>query len=184
VVFFPLPPRNLASAKSFLVRELNKVCDRIGNENEPYTVSMGISSAVSELTKFRQAYECAEQGLDIGRMVQDRAKGVVTHYEDLGLFRVVSLAESPTSLQRFCQDVLGPLLAYDDEHGKDLINTLRVYLEHSQNLAQTAKALHVHYNTLRYRLERIREILGDVLDNQQQRLTIEVALQFYRLIDS
>jgi purine catabolism regulator len=108
---------------------------------------------------------------------------VVTHYEDLGLFRVVSLAESPASLQRFCQDAIGPLLAYDEEHGTDLVKTLRAYLEQSQNLAQTAKELHVHYNTLRYRLDRIREVLGDVLDNQQQRLTIEVALQFYRLID-
>ena len=183
VVFFPLQPRNLASAKSFLLRELNKVCDRIGSENEPYTVSIGISSPVSDLAKFRQAYECAEQGLDIGRMFQDQAKGVVTHYEDLGLFRIVSLAESPASLQRFCQDAIGPLLAYDDEHGTDLVKTLRVYLEHSQNLAQTAKAMHVHYNTLRYRLERIREVLGDILDNQQQRLTIEIALQFYRVMD-
>jgi purine catabolism regulator len=182
VVFFPLLSQNLASSKAFLLGELSKVCERIGSENEPYTVSMGISGPVSDLTKFRQAYEYAEQSLDIGRMFQERAKGVVTHYEDLGLFRVVSLAESPASLQRFCQDAIGPLLAYDREHGTELVTTLRIYLEHSQNLAQTAKALHVHYNTLRYRLDRIREVLGDILENQQQRLSIEIALQFYRVM--
>ncbi len=181
VVFFPLQPHLLSEAKHFLVQELCKVCERIASENHPYTVSAGISSHVSDLAGFRQAYECAEQSLEIGRAFQEQSTSAVTHYEDLGLFRIVSLTESSASLQRFCQDAIGPLISYDAEHGTELVKTLRVFLEQSQNLAQTAKALHIHYNTLRYRLDRVQEILGDVLDTQQQRLAIEVALQFYRL---
>lgn len=107
---------------------------------------------------------------------------MVTHYEDLGLFRVVSLAESPASLERFCLDTIGPLLAHDRENGTELVKTLRVFLEQNRNSTKAAKALYIHYNTLRYRLDRIKEILGDVLDNPQQRLTIEVALQLYPLV--
>ena len=183
VVFFPLQQHQISEAKSYLVQELRKICERIGLENEPYTVSVGVSSCVSDLDKFRQAYECAEQSLEIGRTFNEQAASTVTHYEDLGLFRVVSLADSAASLQHFCQDTIGSLISYDDEHGTELVKTLRVFLEQNQNLAQTAKAMYIHYNTVRYRLDRIKEILGDVLDNQQQRLATEVALQFYRLIE-
>ena len=116
-------------------------------------------------------------------MFHEQASSSVTHYEDLGLFRIVSLADSATRLQHFCQDTIGPLIAYDGGHGTELVKTLRIFLEQNQNLVQTAKTLHIHYNTLRYRLDRIKEILGDVLNNQQQRLAIEVALQFYRLVE-
>jgi purine catabolism regulator len=73
--------------------------------------------------------------------------------------------------------MLGPLLEYDREHDSELVKTLRVFLEQNQNLARTAKALFIHYNTMRYRLERIREMLGEPLEQPQQRLSIEVALQ-------
>lgn len=182
VVFLPLHPNRLSMTKAFLVEELHKVCERIRAENDPYTVSMGISSPVSDLAEFRQAYECAKQGLEIGRVFQERHSCVVTHYEDLGLFRVISLAESSASLERFCQDTIGPLLAHDRKNRTELVRTLRVFLEHGQNSAKAAKVLYIHYNTLRYRLDRIKETLGDALDNPQQRLTIEVALQIYPLV--
>jgi purine catabolism regulator len=177
VVFFPLRPEDLNESKPRLLEELGKVCERIQTENSPYTVSMGISSPTASLDSFRPAYECARQSLEIGAALDDASSASVTHYEDLGLFRVISLAQSSTSLRRFCHDMLGPLLEYDREHDSELVKTLRVFLEHNQNLARTAKALFIHYNTLRYRLERIREMLGEPLEQPQQRLSIEVALQ-------
>jgi len=176
VIFLPLQQH-----KSWLIQELSQVCQRIAAENDPYTVSMGISSATTELTKFRRAYDCARQSLQMGRAFQANARGVVTHYEDLGILRFFSLAEPPGSIEQFCQDTLGGLLAYDRQNGTELLKTLRVFLERNQNSAQAAKALNIHYNTLRYRLDGIREILGDALDHPQQRLAVEVALQIYAL---
>ena len=95
------------------------------------------------------------------------------------MFRIVSIAESMTSLERFCYDAIGPLIDYDKENDTDLASTLRTFLEQNQNSTKTAKILFIHYNTLRYRLERINAILGDVLENPQHRLEIELALQLY-----
>ncbi len=182
VVFFPLSTSKLAESRSYLLQELQMVCERIQVENDPYTVSMGISPAVFDLDEFRLAYECARQGLEIGSPPQRQDTCRVTHYEDLGLFRIVSIAESLTSLERFCYDAIGPLLTYDQENETDLASTLRTFLEQNQNSTKTAKLLYIHYNTLRYRLERIKEILGNVLENPQQRLEIELALQLYPFI--
>jgi purine catabolism regulator len=182
VVFLPLPRPALAESRARLVQELQTVCDRIRAENAPYTVSMGVSPGVFGLDDFRVAYECARQSLQIGSAQEAGGTGRVTHYEDLGLFRVVSVAENPAGVERFCLDAIGPLLAYDRENDTNLAVTLRTFLEHNQNSARTAKLLFVHYNTLRYRIDRAKEILGDFSEKPQQRLEIELALQLYPLI--
>jgi len=182
VVFLPLPRPARAESRARLVQELQTVCDRIRAENAPYTVSMGVSPGVFDLDDFRSAYECARQSLQIGSAQEAGGTGRVTHYEDLGLFRVVSVAENPAGVERFCLDAIGPLLAYDRENDANLAVTLRSFLEHNQNSAKTAKLLFVHYNTLRYRIDRAKEILGDFSENPQQRLEIELALQLYPLI--
>ncbi len=179
VIFYPLQPHELQGARRAL-HSLQQVCDRIKMENAPYTVSMGISRASEDLTAFRHSYHCARQSLDIGRVFQGKAGACVTHYEDLGILRIVSFTES-SGVESFCEDTIGSVLAYDKQNGTELITTLRVFLEQNQNLAQAAKALNIHYNTLRYRLDRIRELLGDALDNPQRRLTVEVALQLITL---
>lgn len=177
VIFFPVRSERQDGLKARLIQELSKVGERILAENAPYAVSMGISPTTTSLDKFRTAYECARQSLEIGAALESASPQRVTHYEDLGLFRVISLDESAASLHGFCLDMLGPLLAYDREHDSELVKTLRIFLEQNQNATRTAKALFVHYNTTRYRLERIRDILGDGLDHPQQRLSLEVALQ-------
>ncbi len=182
VVFYPISSSKLTESRSYLIHELQTICERIGAENAPYTVSMGISPAVFDLGEFRLAYECARQGLEIGSRLHTKKTGRITHYEDLGLFRIVSIAESLTSLERFCYDAIGPLLMYDQENDTDLASTLRTFLEQNQNSTKTAKILYIHYNTLRYRLERIKAILGDILGNPRQRLEIELALQLYPFV--
>jgi purine catabolism regulator len=182
VVFLPLPRPAPAESRGRLVQDLQAVCQRIRIENAPYTVSMGVSPTVFALDDFRIAYECARQSLHIGSAQEAGETGRVTHYEDLGLFRVVSVAENPAGVERFCLDAIGPLVAYDRENDTNLTVTLRTFLEHNQNSAKTAKLLFIHYNTLRYRIDRAKEILGDFLENPQQRLEIELALQLYPLI--
>ncbi len=182
VVYYPISTSKLAESRTDLIHDLQTICERIRVENDPYTVSMGISPAVYDLGDFRLAYECARQGLEIGSPLQNKDTCRITHYEDLGLFRIVSIAESLTSLERFCYDAIGPLLVYDRENDTELASTLRTFLEQNQNSTKTAKLLYIHYNTLRYRLERIKAILGDVLENPQQRLEIELALQLYPFV--
>lgn len=180
VIFYPLEPHEHAGIKQALIQDLQQICGRISAENAPYTVSMGISSAGADLKEFRHAYNCARQSLEIGRVFQGKAGACVTHYEDLGILRIISPTES-SSIERFCEDTIGAVLAYDKQNGTALIETLRVFLEQNQNLAQAAKALNIHYNTLRYRLDRIRELLGDALDHPQRRLAVEVALHLISL---
>jgi DNA-binding PucR family transcriptional regulator len=60
--------------------------------------------------------------------------------------------------RRFAEDLLGPLLRYDEETRSELVPTLRRFLECGGQIRATARALDVHENTVRYRLARIAEV--------------------------
>jgi PucR family transcriptional regulator, purine catabolism regulatory protein len=56
--------------------------------------------------------------------------------------------------------VLGAVLAYDAEHSGDLVASVRVWLEHDRQTERAAQALHIHPNTLLYRIRRFEQISG------------------------
>lgn len=183
VVFYPLDKEEPGRAEASMVDELQRICRNIREKCSPYTVSIGISAVETELLEFRQANDCARQSLEIGQGLVASAGGAVTCYEDLGIFRTIALSTGRAGLERYCKDILGPLLEYDRQYGTELVETLRVFLENNQNTAKAAKALFIHYNTLRYRMECVQQILGDALEDPQKRLAIEIALQIYPLLN-
>ncbi|WIX82428.1 helix-turn-helix domain-containing protein [Amycolatopsis carbonis] len=86
------------------------------------------------------------------------------------------LAAVPDDLRRsFGEKVLGPVLAYDAAHGSELLATLKAFLEHSGSWTQTAGALHLHVNTLRYRISRISELTGRDLGRFADRVDLYLA---------
>ncbi|MEW6217422.1 MAG: PucR family transcriptional regulator ligand-binding domain-containing protein [Candidatus Bipolaricaulota bacterium] len=182
VVFLPQGRARTPGDGGTLTEELGQICARIEQQNAPHTVSLGISGLTRDLAEFRHAYQCAVQSIEIGKALHKRATSVVARYEDLGLFRFISRTDSPEGLKRFCEDVLGPLLERDRTAGSQLVETLRVYLAENRNLGKAARALGIHYNTMRYRVGRVREILGTSLDDPSRRLAIEVALQLHPLV--
>jgi DNA-binding PucR family transcriptional regulator len=97
----------------------------------------------------------------------------VLFYEQLGSYRLLAEVSDLGSVDRFIDEWLGPLIAYDQRHGADFVRTLTSYLECRGSYDATAAALFVHRNTLKYRLRRIKEVSdrdlkdGDTLFNLQ-----------------
>jgi hypothetical protein len=71
------------------------------------------------------------------------------------------LAMVPAEARRsFRAALLTPLLAYDRDHGTELVSTLRVFLANSGSWSKAAEAMFIHVNSLRYRIRRIHELTG------------------------
>ncbi|MFK0250156.1 PucR family transcriptional regulator [Amycolatopsis azurea] len=95
---------------------------------------------------------------------------------EIGMHRLL-LAGAPDDLRAALRRrVLGPLLSYDAEQGTDLVHTLRVFLECSGSPTRAARTLHVHVNTLRYRIGRASELLGTDLTEFTEQLDVYLAL--------
>jgi hypothetical protein len=83
-------------------------------------------------------------------------------------------------LDRFISDSIGPLLDYDQRRGTHLVDTLSAFYGHRANVASTARALHVHVNTLLKRLDRAGDVLG--LDwRRDNDLQLQLVLRLHQL---
>jgi hypothetical protein len=82
--------------------------------------------------------------------------------------------------QSFCRRLLGPVRAYDQEHHSELVESLRVFLDCSGSWSQAAARLHLHVNTLRYRIGRVEELTGRDLSRFADRVDLFLALELSR----
>ena len=142
--------------------------------NAGCTVQIGAGRKVTTLMDLPETYRDARQSLIIGSMIHGE-KEFVLGYEELGVKRLLYLLIDHPELDLFYEEVLEPLEAYDQEWESDLVDTLKVYLEHGANLNSAARGLFVHRHTLRYRLEQISETLKVDIDSAEVLLNLQIA---------
>ncbi len=145
-------------------------------------IAVAIGGQVAALGEWRRTLEEAEQALILCRQLFGTAR--VLAFSDLGVYRLlVRLRETP-ELWTFYRETLSKLADYDTRQGAELIKTLEAYFAHLGNLRATSEALHVHRNTLLYRLERIKEISGMDLDNSEEHFALWLALRAHRVLST
>ncbi|MCU1656496.1 MAG: Purine catabolism regulatory protein [Pseudonocardiales bacterium] len=140
--------------------------------------STGISRVVDSVADLPTAYDQARKAVLVGRRM--RGASAVAHFDSLGVHRLLSLVSDPDELRTFAAEVLGTL-AGDTSESTDLRHTLQVLLDTNCNVAETARALHFHYNTLRYRIGKLESIVGPFTSDADLRLDIALALRVVQM---
>jgi sugar diacid utilization regulator/GAF domain-containing protein len=102
-------------------------------------------------------------------------------YEELGIVRLLLGSGDDPDLQAFIDDVTGPLIAYDRENDGSLIRTLRGFFDADCSQRVAAERLFIHHKTLRYRLERIRQLTGLDLSRHEDRMRADFALRLLQI---
>jgi purine catabolism regulator len=155
-----------------LQRELD---DRLRTE----TVSIGVGRRVDNPIELSRSFTEANRAVAVGRWAKGRH--VTEVFDELGLERL--LAATPTDeLAEFVRLAIGPLVEHDRANETELVDTLAVWLE-TRNMAEAGRQVHVHYNTLKNRLQRIETIIGPVLTDAARALECEVAIHVLRHYD-
>ena len=142
------------------------------------TFSAGISRFVPTPSALAGAYEQATTAVGVGRRLH--GAGARATFDSLGVYRLLSLVPDGRELRGFVAETLGEL-AGDDTDAVDLRNTLDVLLETNLNVAETARRLHFHYNTLRYRIAKLERALGPFTTDAHLRLNLTLALHVLRM---
>ncbi|MEW2358837.1 helix-turn-helix domain-containing protein, partial [Spirillospora sp. NPDC029432] len=143
------------------------------------TFSTGVSRTVDTPAGLPEAYEQAVKAVRVGRQLH--GAGARAHFDQLGVYRLLSLVSDPAELHAFVRETLGELAGDDEPELVDLRRTLQVLLETNLNVAETARRLHFHYNTLRYRIGKLERMLGPFTEDAHLRLNLTLALHVLRM---
>ncbi len=105
-------------------------------------------------------------------------------FEDTGAYRLLlpAMSEDPRELERFYAETIEPLSAYDDQYETELVLTIEAYLANDGNVAATAKQLFTHRHTIRYRLERAKELCGHDVSATEGREKLGLGLKAMRVL--
>ena len=141
--------------------------------------STGVSRPITSAADLPGAYDEALKAVHVGR--QMHGESALTHFDGLGIYRLLALIPDSADLHRFVEESLGELATDDSAENADLRNTLSVLLDTNLNVAETARQLFFHYNTLRYRIAKLERMLGPFTSDPQLRLTLALALRIRQM---
>ncbi|WP_328380085.1 helix-turn-helix domain-containing protein [Streptomyces sp. NBC_00440] len=144
--------------------------------------TIGVGGHCDAFTDLPHSYDEAVRALTVRRRSQDPYGS--TGFEELGLCRMMGTGDGEREADRFVGEWLGPLLDYDARHHTELVTTLARYLETGGSYDTTSERLLIHRSTVRYRLQRIREITGHDLSDVETRLNLHVATRIRNVLDS
>lgn len=150
------------------------------NDNPSVLYSGGMGHIARNLQGIARSLREAQQALEIGRRLF--GDGQIHSFARLGIYRLLFYLHEQSELADFYQETLGPLIHYDSHSNSALIETLEAYFRCNGNLSETARAMHLHRNSLLYRLGRIEEILGRSLEDSELRLSLQIALKIRHLL--
>jgi sugar diacid utilization regulator len=114
-----------------------------------------------------------------------QAQGVLAlNFEETGAYRLLlsSMTDNPAELRSFHEETVAPLLAYDEQYETELVRTLETFLEENGNVAQTAQRLFTHRHTIRYRLERVKELTELDVSSTDGRERLGLGLKAMRVL--
>ncbi len=105
-------------------------------------------------------------------------------FEDTGSYRLLlpAMSEDPAELRRFYEETVEPLSAYDEQYETELVRTIEAYLENDGNVTPTAEQLFTHRHTIRYRLERVKELCGHDITSTEGREKLGLGLKSMRVL--
>jgi len=135
----------------------------------------GVGRVCRAPSDYPESYREAELALEVARASPGGAR-LRTH-DELGFYGLVARAVAPATLDALARRALEPLVRCDARTGARYVGTLAAYLRCDRRLKPAAAALHVHVNTVRYRLARIEQLLGVDLEDVEARFQLELALK-------
>ena len=146
-----------------------------------HTFAIGRSRVASDPNDLQRA---ASEALLAANVAEGDAERPVLAFEETGAYRLLltAMSDDPGELQRFYADTVEPLVAYDDQYETDLLQTVEAFLDADGNVAGTAQRLFTHRHTIRYRLERVRELTGLDVGSTDGREKLSLGLKAMRVL--
>lgn len=181
IVFILFNERGLSDWKRRVVQAIEKMKQLFSDMQSDTTFNFGIGKYVSDLNAVHESYQTALETIQVNQQFYHRSYSSM-FYDDLHIFRIISVASRHMNLQGMIEEYLGPIVEYDTAHQSKLMETLKMYLICNGSKKDTAQKLYIVRQTLYHRLEKIEQLLGSDFMSHEKRLALEFMLLSYDFI--
>lgn len=171
LIFWPL--ENPKSARQFKTVATDLV-ETLLSHSPKANIVIGIGRPATRPGEWLRSLQQAQESWHMGKSWHTSP---VTYFGDLGLYQLLTALGSNPEAARFFRKTVRPILDHDENRNAELVETLEAFFDCHGNLSQTAARLHIHRNTLTYRLERISAITRLDLDDADARFSLQLALK-------
>ena len=156
----PLSESDIKDLKDFLLK---------------YNLYGGISYNFDNLIHIRKFYQQAVTAIQIG--YRSNKEAVLYYYKDLAIFDMFDIFSTQRDLKDLCHPALLSLLEYDEKYKTNFADTLHAYVQNGQSQTKSANTLHIHRNTLTYRISKIAKIMRIDLDDSTLMLHLHLSFK-------
>src|SRR4051794_23449112 len=126
-------------------------------------------------------HRAAREAILAANVAEGDAERPVLAFDDTGAYRLL-LSQDPEELQRFYEETIAPLSAYDEQYETDLVAPVEAFLDADGNGAATSQRLFPHRHTVRYRLDRVRELTELDVGSSDGREKLSLGLKAMRVL--
>lgn len=140
-------------------------------------LSWGIGEPYTGVRTFQEGFGAAYSAMHIGR--QQKGPGQQTAYHDIRIYQALNRLSKNDDIQTLTQEVIGNLIRYKGDKDIDLMHTFNAYLQGKENISRTARSLHLHRQSLVYRLQKIETLTHHSLDDPDDVFLIHLCIKLW-----
>src|SRR4051812_48348142 len=142
-----------------------------------HTYSLGRSRGAAA----EELHRAAREAILAANVAEGDPEVPVLAFDETGAYRLL-LSQGPPELQRFYEETIAPLSAYDEQYETELVATVAAFLDADGNVAATSQRLFTHRHTVRYRLDRVRELTSLDVGSSDGREKLSLGLKAMRVL--
>ena len=141
---------------------------------EKFEFFFGVGECTKNIKCISKSYNKAKNALKMQKMKGESNR--LSFYSELGLYKILLNVQDKEVIRQFYKEVLEPIEIYDSANESDYMEFLKKFYECSCNVQETAEKLYMHRNSMRYKLNKIEELLGVDMSDINTKIRIGVAL--------
>ena len=159
---------------------IDKININLNKKIKDLSFSTGIGKAYSDLKDMKNSYREAEESIQIIKYEKNNSN--ILFYEEQGLYNLLLGINNNKILEEYLWSTIGPLIESDKSNELNLVDTLECFINMNCNINLASNKLFIHKNTLRYRLQKIEEILHCDFGNMDHRVKLNMAFKVRNLL--
>ncbi|GAB6137769.1 PucR family transcriptional regulator [Halanaerobaculum tunisiense] len=166
-------------AKAKIKGDIQQIYQKLQAQFDNIKFSVGAGGFVTDCYQIPRSYQQGLYTLDF--LASTKQSTAVFFYKDLGVLRLLWQIDN-LYLKQFTTEYLAELIKYDQQNNTNWVETLGIFLQEGGAIQQAAERLHIHPNTVRYRIKRMEEMIDLDLHDFENQLNLAIAYKINKFI--